>query len=128
RRVSINNLVAYNADSHFSSIIAGIPGNDIEDVKLSNIRMYYRPIDSPKVQIQSAVPEFSKDYPEPQRFGVMPSYGIFIRHVRNIEMNNVEISFMGEETRPAVMLEDVKGITFNNFKAQTPAGIPAIVH
>jgi len=128
RRVSISNLVAYNADSHFSSIIAGIPGNDIEDIKLNNIRIYYRPIDSPLVQIQSAVPEFSKDYPEPQRFGVMPSYGFFIRHVRNIEMNNVEISYMGEETRPAMMLEDVKGITLNNFKAQTPAGRPVVVH
>lgn len=128
RRINISNLVAYNADSHFSSIIAGIPGNDIEDIKLSNIRIYYRPIDSPKVQIQSAVPEFSKDYPEPQRFGVMPSYGFFIRHVRNIELNNVEISYMGEETRPAVMLEDVKGIIFHNFRAQTPAGVSAIVH
>ncbi|WP_090786325.1 glycoside hydrolase family 28 protein [Pedobacter sp. ok626] len=127
RRVSINNLVAYNADSHFSSIIAGLTGNDIEDIKLSNIRIYYRPIDSPLVKIQSVVPEYSKDYPEPQRFGVMPSYGFFIRHARNIEMNNVEVSYMGKETRPAIMLEDVKGLILNNFKAQSPAGTPVII-
>lgn len=36
RRVSISNLMVYNADSHFSSIISGIPDHDIEDIKLNN--------------------------------------------------------------------------------------------
>jgi len=33
-------------------------------------------------------------------------------------MNNVEISFLGKETRPAIILTDVKNIQFNNVKAQ----------
>lgn len=33
-------------------------------------------------------------------------------------MNNVEISFLGIETRTAMMLIDVKNIQFNNVKAQ----------
>ena len=33
-------------------------------------------------------------------------------------MNNVEISFLGKETRTAMMLIDVKNIQFNNVKAQ----------
>jgi polygalacturonase len=127
RRILISNLTVYNADSHFSSMIVGIPGHDIEDVKLSNIRIYYRPIDSPAVKIQKFVAEYIHDYPEPQRFGVMPSYGFFIRHARNIEMNNVEVSFMGTEARPAVILEDVKQIRFNNFRAQTAANVPVII-
>ncbi|QKJ29757.1 glycoside hydrolase family 28 protein [Mucilaginibacter mali] len=127
RRVLISNVNVYNADSHFSSMIVGIPGHNIEDVKLNNIRIYYRPIDSPVVKIQNALPEHIKDYPEPERFGVLPSYGFFIRHAQNIEMNNVEVSFMGKETRPAVILEDVKGVSFINFKAQTPDNMPAIV-
>jgi hypothetical protein len=127
RRVLISNVNVYNADSHFSSMIVGIPGHNVEDVKLNNIRIYYRPIDSPLVKIQHAVPEHIKDYPEPERFGVIPAYGFFIRHAQNIEMNNVEVSYMGKETRPAVILEDVKGISFINFKAQTPDNMAAIV-
>jgi polygalacturonase len=127
RRINISNVNVYNADSHFSSMIVGIPGHPVEDVKLSNIRIYYRQIDSPLVRIQKAVPEYIKDYPEPERFGVMPSYGFFIRHASNIEMNNVEISYMGKETRPAVILDDVKGISFNNFKAQATPGQPTII-
>src|SRR5205085_779590 len=42
RRVIISNVVVYNAEPKFSSIISGIPGHYIEDVKLSNIRIYYQ--------------------------------------------------------------------------------------
>jgi polygalacturonase len=127
KRINISNVVAYNADSHFSSMIVGLPGHDIEDVKLSNITIYYRPIDSPLVQIQKNVPEYVHDYPEPQRFGVMPSYGFFIRHARNVQLNNVSVSFMGAETRPAIILDDVKGIVLNNVNASTNNGVPAVI-
>jgi polygalacturonase len=127
KRILISNINVYNADAHFSSMIMGIPGHNVEDVKLNNIRIYYRQIDSPAVKIQNAVAEHITDYPEPQRFGVMPAYGFFIRHAQNIELNNVEVNYLGKETRPAVILEDVKQISFNNFKAQTAANIPAII-
>ena len=38
RRVMISDVIAYNADSHFSTIISGIPNNDIEDLQLNNIQ------------------------------------------------------------------------------------------
>jgi polygalacturonase len=122
RRVIISNLNAYNADAHFASIIAGLPANDIEDVQLNNIRIYYRQIDSPLSKIQAVVPEHEKTYPEPQKMGIMPSYGFFIRHAKNIAMNNVEVSFMGKETRPPFVIEDVKGIELRNVKAQPVPG------
>lgn len=128
RRILISDVTVYNADSHFSSMIVGIPDHPIEDVKLNNIRIYYRPIDSPVVRIQkNGVGEHIKDYPEPERFGVMPSYGFFIRHAKNVEMNNVDVSYLGTETRPAIILDDVKGIAFSNLKAQTPDGQPTII-
>ncbi len=33
-------------------------------------------------------------------------------------MNNVEISYLGKETRPAFMMDDVKGADLFNIKAQ----------
>jgi polygalacturonase len=42
RRVNIAKFVVYNADRRYSSIISGIPGHDIEDVNLSNIRIIYK--------------------------------------------------------------------------------------
>jgi hypothetical protein len=122
RRVIISNINAYNADAHFASIIAGLPGNDIEDVQLNNIRIYYRAIDSPLSVIQAVVPEHEKTYPEPQKMGVMPSYGFFIRHAKNITMNNVEVGYIGKETRPPFVVEDVKGIELRNVKVQPVPG------
>lgn len=118
RRVLISNVMVYNADSHFSTIISGVPGHPVEDVKLANIRIYYRPLDSPATKIQTVVPEAEKAYPEPQKFGVLPAYGFFIRHVAGIELNNVEVSFLGNESRPAFFVNDVKGISLRNVKAQ----------
>src|SRR4029079_13291730 len=42
QRVSISNLTCYNADPRYSCIISGVPDHDIEDVRLSNIRIYAR--------------------------------------------------------------------------------------
>ena len=73
------------------------------------------------------MPEFEKTYPEPQKFGVLPSYGFFIRHVNGIKLNNVEISYLGKETRPAFFLDDVKGAELRNVKAQTVNGVSTFV-
>ncbi len=118
RRVIISNINAYNADSHFATLISGLPGNDIEDISLNNIRIYYRPIDSPLVAIQRVVPEYEKSYPEPQKFGVLPAYGFFIRHVKNIQLSNIQVSTSGQETRPAFMLTDIKNISLRQVEAQ----------
>jgi len=127
-RINISNMVVYNADSHFSSLILGSEGNDIEDVKLSNIRIFYRQIDSAESKIQKTVPEDSKgSYPEPAKFGIIPAYGFFIRHAKNIQMDNVELSYLGKETRPAFILDDVKNIELNNVEAQKSTSAPMIV-
>jgi len=122
RRVIISNIMVYNADSHFASIISGVPDNAIEDVQLNNIRIYYRQMDSSFLKIPSVVPENEKQYPEPEKMGIMPAYGFFIRHAKNIKMNNVEISYLGKEVRPAFVLDDVKGIFLSRIAAQTVVG------
>ncbi|HKX82826.1 MAG TPA: glycosyl hydrolase family 28-related protein, partial [Pyrinomonadaceae bacterium] len=88
RRVIISNVVAYNAEPKYASIISGIPDNDIEDVRLSNIRIYYKGGGTLQ-QAGIVPPEKEEDYPEPVMFGEMPSYGFFIRHVKGITMTDV---------------------------------------
>ncbi len=121
-RVTISNISAYNADAHFACLLAGLPGYNIEDVKLSNIHIWYRPMDSATTRIQTTVPEYAQTYPEPAKMGVMPSYGFFIRHAAGIELNDVHIRYLGEETRPAFYIEDVKNITLRNVEAQPAKG------
>jgi polygalacturonase len=126
RRVTISNVRAYNSAPLYGSIISGMPGYDIEDVKLNDIRIYYRG-GGTKEQAARVPPENEKGYPEPAMFGDMPSYGFFIRHMKGLEMNNVEVSFLKDDLRPAFVLDDVKGAELNNVMAQTAQGVSAFV-
>jgi polygalacturonase len=121
RRINISNLVVYNADPRYASIISGIPGHDIKDVKLRDIRIYYQG-GGTKEQAALDPAENEIKYPEPSMFGEIPCYGFFIRHVSGIEMNNVEVSYMKDDARPAFWMNDVKGADFTNLKAQHAAG------
>ena len=123
RRIIINNLVAYNVDPRHGAIISGVAGHDIEDLQLSNIRIYYKG-GGVKDSMNREVPEFTDDYPEPYRWGTMPAYGFYIRHVRNLKMHDVQTSFMKEEGRPPFILNDVKGAVMYDIQSQKSEGTP----
>jgi len=117
RRVKISNIVVYNAEPRYASIISGIPGHDIQDVTLNNIRIYYRG-GGTKDQAALQPPEKETDYPEPTMFGEIPAYGFFIRHVNGIEMNGVSVSYLKDDVRAAFILSDAKSVDLRNLKAQ----------
>jgi hypothetical protein len=123
RRVMISNITVYNADLKNGVIICGDPGHDIKDIRLSNIRIYYKGGGTAE-QAAREVPGFEKEYPEPYRFGILPSYGFFVRHVDGIRFDNVEVSFKENDLRPAFFLDDVKNAEFIFVKAQKSEGVP----
>jgi hypothetical protein len=124
RRISISNVNVYNADARFATLISGVPGHAIEDVQLSNISIWYKPLDAASAgAVQAVVPEHEQDYPEPQKFGVLPAYGFFIRHVKNIALHQVTLHLLGTENRPALLLTDVQGAELHQVALPpTPAG------
>ncbi|HET7896431.1 MAG TPA: glycosyl hydrolase family 28-related protein, partial [Flavisolibacter sp.] len=64
RRIIIENVVAWNVDPQQGALISGLPGHAIEDLQLSNIKIYYRG-GVPKDSAKRVVPEYEKEYPEP---------------------------------------------------------------
>ena len=126
RRVNISNMVIYATNPDYASLISGIPGFDIEDVKISNITLLIKG-GAPKEQSGIMVPEKENAYPDPQEFGKMPAYGFFIRHVKNIEMSNIEMKLENEDFRPPIILEDVKGVSLFNVKAPHAKDVPSFV-
>jgi polygalacturonase len=111
KRVLISNLECYNAPMRVSSILSGIPGSLIEDVKLSNIYVETAGgavAEAAQIQVQ----ERENGYPEPSMFGQMPASGFFLRHIRNLEMSHVEIANATPDARPAFHLADVNRVDF----------------
>lgn len=126
RRVNISDVTVYNADPRSASLISGIPGHDIEDVKLNNIRILYQG-GGTREQAAIVPPESETEYPEPARFGLMPAYGFFLRHVNGIEFNNVTIGTMQEDFRPPFVLDHVRRAAFNNVEAPHAPDVPAFL-
>ncbi|HEV7396381.1 MAG TPA: glycoside hydrolase family 28 protein [Pyrinomonadaceae bacterium] len=123
RRVNISEVVVYNADPRYASIISGIPGHEIEDVRLSNIRIYYQG-GGTRAQSELQPPEREANYPEPSMFGEIPAYGFFIRHANNVSLSNVVVSYLQEDQRPAFVLNHVQTAEFFNVKARHAANVP----
>lgn len=126
RRIIISNIEVYNADPRFASIISGIPGHEIQDLELDNIHIHYRGGGTREMAARE-VPEYEKDYPEPYRFGQMPAYGFFVRHVNGLTMSNVTVQYMEEEQRPAFIMDGVEGAALRFLRAQTAAGSSPLV-
>jgi polygalacturonase len=111
KRVLINNLECYNAPQKICSILSGVPGGMIEDVKLSNFYIETAGgADADLALIRP--PELESGYPEPDMFGTMPASGFFLRHMRNVEMSHVEIANAAPDARPAFHLSDVERADF----------------
>ena len=126
RRIIISNIIVNNAVMESASLILGIPGHNIEDIKLNNIQILVKG-GALKEYTDIEVPELEDGYPDPRFFGKIPAYGFFIRHVDGIEISNVRVGFMNKDYRPAFMLEDVQNADFYNIEPQKTEDIPVFI-
>jgi len=107
KRIVISNIVSSGA-AQLPSIIAGVSGHPIEDLKISDV--YLHQIGGGSADMAAIqVPENAEKYPEPTMFGNLPATGIYARHVRNVELSNIEIATENADARSAFYLEDVDG-------------------
>ena len=124
RRVMVNNLVSYNSSSHICSIMSGIPGYAIQDVKLSNIYVQHQG-GAAADKVALTPPENVEKYPDPPMFGPMPSQGFFLRHIDHLEMSHVEVQPVQPDPRPSFYLQEVNRADFIAATAPTSAEAPA---
>ncbi len=115
RRVNIANVVASDVNYRCGVIISGIPGHNIEDISLSNIRILGEG-GGTKENAAREVPERENAYPDPGMFGVLPAYGWYMRHVNGVTLRNVAVSSEKIDMRPAYTLIDVTNTDFEDIK------------
>jgi polygalacturonase len=124
RNILISNVIATGVERMSGIQITGIPELPIEGVRLENIRLVFNG-GGTRENAMRVPPEPGAGYPEPGRIGIMPAYGVFARHVRDLELANIRVSFEHDDLRPAMVCVDVDGLEIDNFKAQLAAGVPA---
>lgn len=133
RNIHLGNIFARNV-GNFGSSITGVPDGKIENVTLSNIYVSnrgglakgsYRTVGDdagkrhdtsgnlfPDKYWKSAdeVKEDDKGYPQPTVWGNLPSYGLFVRHVGNISLDNVHFTAVNPDPRKPIVMVDVDDI------------------
>ena len=73
----------------------------------------FNPSNLDTAEAKRVVPEDENRYPEQFFFGVLPAWGAYIRHAKNIEFKNVELTLRGEDARQKIVLDDVEGFVEN---------------
>jgi hypothetical protein len=122
RNISIANVIASGVDRYSGIQITGMPGDDIEGVRLENIRLNFNGGGTTN-QGATPMPELGAGYPEPFK---TPAFGLFARHVKDLELQNIRFSFVEEDHRPAMVCDDVDGLEIDDFKSQAAENVPLV--
>ena len=116
KRIILSNIVSSGA-AQLPSIIAGVSDHPIEDLKISDV--YLHQAGGAGAEMAAIeVPENAEKYPEPTMFGNLPATGIYARHVKNVELSNIEIATENADARPGFYFDDVNGADF--FRIRLP--------
>jgi polygalacturonase len=106
RRVNIENIQA--SEAVLASSITGLPGDEPQDITLSHLS-FENMLRSRPEWVGASVPEKESAYPEARMFGMLPASGLYVRHVRDLRLNDVKFRASGGEARPTVIFDDVDG-------------------
>jgi polygalacturonase len=124
RNILITNVIADHVPKQSGIQITGTPGQPIDNVRLDNIRLFSDGGGTSQDAAQTP-PELGTGYPEPK--GTMPAYAIYARHVRDLELANINTACYNADARPAASFSDIDGLEIDNFKPKVPTGTTPVV-
>ena len=113
--VIISNVQATNIGKTGCSI-TGLPSFPARNILLSNMRLTFKGGGTEELALRK-IEEFPDKYPEFGMFGLLPSYGLFCRHVSGLTMENIDLSYELPDYRPALYLNDVKDSGISDLRA-----------
>ena len=124
RGITITDVWARQSFSSMPIIIAGIPGQRIEDVVMRHIHLE-QPGGGTVRMARGRVPEAVASYPDPECFGVdLPAAGLFARHVKGLTLHRFTVNCAKPDARPAVWLQDVIGGSIDARHLHNLSAIP----
>jgi len=107
------------------SSITGLPDAPITNVTLTNIEIKH-PGGGDAMFAEVALNELNKvsekaeGYPEFSMFGELPAWGLYMRHAKNIQLNNVTLTCARKDYRTPIVNDDVQTASFKNIKITAP--------
>ena len=91
--------------NHQAGMIVGLPGYNVENVRLEDI---YLQLNGGVQEKVDEVPERPKGYPDADIFGTLNSYGFFIRHAKNVKAVDIKAEVINPDVRAELTVDDVE--------------------
>lgn len=124
--ILIENVQGTRISAEHSSSITGIPSTYVENITLRNINLTFEGGGQAEAS-ERIIPEQETAYPNGLTFGKLPAYGFFIRRAKNVFMDNIQLRFLKEDHRPALVCEDVEDLLITGLKATSTTKTPVLV-
>ncbi len=107
------------------SSIVGLPGAPVEDITLKNIEIHHPGGGDPNfarigLDELDKVPELPSNYPEFSMFKELPAWGFYLRHVKNLTMENIKLVAEKKDYRRAIVMDDVEGARIIGLEVKEP--------
>lgn len=124
RNILISNVIADGVGKMSGIQIMGLPGQPIEGVRIENVRLTSKGGGTAEDAARNPK-ELGAGYPEPGKIGILPAYGVYARHVKDLELANITVNFVTNDLRSAASFADIQGLEIDNFKPQVAPGVKA---
>lgn len=108
-------------------LITGVPGHYITGLTLENIEISLAGGGTAE-HARHEVPEAVDKYPEVKTFGpTIPAYGIWARHVKDLQLKNITFRLDSNDVRPAFVCEDGQNVTLKDWKLPETNGAESVI-
>ncbi|WP_341228422.1 glycoside hydrolase family 28 protein [uncultured Arcticibacterium sp.] len=107
--------------------ITGLVDTPLENIVLSNLDLEFEG-GLTDVDPNHQVPVKPNGSPVGGMFGnYLPSYGFFVRNVKNLRLDQVQLRFAQDDVRPAMICDNVELLNINGLKAQSIQKTSALI-
>jgi len=126
KNVMVSNVFATNVQSSIGCSITGIPGYNIQNISLNDISIEF-PGNGTIEDAKKILPELEDHYPESTKWGNLPAFGLYIRHVSNINLNNIELRLKNSDARPAIVCDDVENLKIIGLRTDSDSQVEKVI-
>jgi hypothetical protein len=117
RDVIIENIQGTEVSYKSGCSVTGLVNALVENITLRNISLEFEGGGSAE-DAERTLPENADAYPSGRMFGIVPAYGFFIRHARNITLSGLQLRYLEPDHRPAIVCEDVEQLRIEGSRLQ----------